>query len=55
MQRVLVLGDIHNHDGVLDAALTIVERERCDAVVSVGDFWLQDCSWDTRIRTHTEG
>ena len=55
VQRVLVVGDIHNHAGVLEAALTIAERERCDAVVSVGDFWLQDCSWDTRIRTHTEG
>ena len=38
VQRVLVLGDIHNHTGVLEAALTIAERERCDAVVSVGDF-----------------
>ena len=55
MKRVLVLGDIHNHDGVLAAALTLAERERCDAVISVGDFWLQDCSWDTRPRTHTEG
>ena len=44
VKRVLVLGDIHNSDGVLRAALRIAERERCDAVVSVGDFWLQDCS-----------
>ena len=55
VQRVLVLGDIHNHDGVLHAALNIAEHQRCDAVVSVGDFWLQDCSWGTRPRTHTEG
>ncbi len=55
VQRVLVLGDIHNSDGVLHTALNIAERERCDAVVSVGDFWLQDCSWDTRPRTHMEG
>ena len=55
VERVLVVGDIHNRSGVLEAALTIVERERCDAVVSVGDFWLQDCSWDTRPRTHSEG
>ena len=55
VKRVLVVGDIHNHDGVLAAALTLAERERCEAVVSVGDFWLQDCSWDTRPRTHTEG
>lgn len=55
VQRVLVLGDIHNRDGVLRAALTAAERERCDAVVSVGDFWLQDCSWGTRPRTHVEG
>ena len=43
-KRILVRGDIHNHDGALHAAPTIAERERCDAVVSVGDFWLQDCS-----------
>ena len=40
---------------VLQAALIVAERERCDAVVSVGDFWLQDCSWDTPRRTHLEG
>ena len=55
VRRVLVLGDIHNSDGVLRAALRVAERERCDAVVSVGDFWLQDCSRDTRIRTHLAG
>ena len=56
VKRVLVLGDIHNSDGVLRAALDVAERERCDAVVSVGDFWLQDCSWGTRSRrTHMEG
>ena len=51
--RVLVLGDIHNSDGVLHAALTFAEFEGCDAVLSVGDFWLQDCSWDTRLRTQS--
>ncbi|MCY3954201.1 MAG: metallophosphoesterase [bacterium] len=55
VRRVLVLGDIHNSDGALGAALRAAERERCDAVVSVGDFWLQDCSWGTRPRTHVEG
>ena len=55
VQRVVVVGDIHNLASVLDGALRVAERERCDAVVSVGDFWLQDCSWDTRPRTHLEG
>ena len=55
VQRVLVLGDIHNSDGALRTALNVAVRERCDAVVSVGDFWLQDCSWGTRPRTHTAG
>ena len=55
VKRVLVLGDVHNHDGVLHAALAVAERQRCDAVVSVGDVWLQDCSWDTRLRTHSAG
>lgn len=32
VRRVLVLGDIHNHDGVLHTALTIAERQRCGAV-----------------------
>ena len=55
VRRVLALGDIHNRDGVLSAALGVAEREGCDAVVSVGDFWLQDCSWSARPRTHTAG
>ncbi|MCY3924374.1 MAG: metallophosphoesterase [bacterium] len=55
VRRVLVLGDIHNSDGALGAALRAAERERCDAVVSVGDFWLQDCSWGTRPQTDTAG
>lgn len=55
VKRVLVLGDIHNRDGALQSALDIAERQRCDAVVSVGDFWLQDCSWDARPRTRTDG
>ena len=54
-QRVIVIGDIHNNAGVLEGALRVAERERCDAVVSVGDFWLQDCSWGTRPCTHLEG
>lgn len=55
VKRVLVLGDVHNRDGVLRAALDVAERERCDAVVSVGDFWLQDCSWGARRQSHLEG
>jgi len=55
VRRVLVLGDIHNRHGVLDAALTEAQRQDCDALVSVGDFWLQDCSWDARRRTRSTG
>ena len=55
VRRVLVLGDIHNSDGMLQAALDVAERDGCDALVSVGDFWLQDCSWGARPRTHADG
>ena len=55
VKRVLVLGDIHNRDGALRAALNVAEHEGCDALVSVGDFWLRDCSWDTRPRTQVAG
>ncbi len=50
-----MLGDIHNRHGILDAALAEAERQGCDALVSVGDFWLQDCSWDARRRTGSTG
>ena len=43
--EVLLLGDIHNSRQVFDAALSAALDHRCDALVQVGDFWLQDCSW----------
>ena len=45
VDRVLVLGDIHNDAQVLAAALTMAALEGCDALGQVGDFWLQDASW----------
>ena len=54
VRRVVVVGDIHNLASVLQGALRVADRERCDALVQVGDFWLQDCSWGTRPRTHAE-
>ena len=50
VDRVLVLGDIHNDERVLAAALTMVALEGCDALVQVGDFWLQDASWRATTR-----
>ena len=46
VERVLVLGDIHNDERILAAALTAAALEECDALVQVGDFWLQDASWE---------
>ena len=43
--RVMLLGDIHNSREVLEAALRTAAAEGCDALVQVGDFWLQDRSW----------
>ena len=53
VDRVLVLGDIHNSAGVFAAALRAAAEAGCDALVQVGDFWLQDASWagwDPRTR-----
>ena len=43
--KVLLLGDIHNSREVFDAALDAAAAEGCDALVQVGDFWLQDNTW----------
>ena len=45
VERVLVLGDVHDSAAVFTAALRAAESTRCDALVQVGDFWLQDASW----------
>ena len=45
VSKVMLLGDIHNSRRILDAALRTASDEGCDAVVQVGDFWLQDCTW----------
>lgn len=42
--RVMVLGDIHNSRPVFEAAARAAIEERCDVLVQVGDFGLQDCS-----------
>ena len=43
--RVMLLGDIHNSSSVLDAALHAARDEGCGVLVQVGDFWLQDSTW----------
>ena len=43
--RVLVLGDIHDNAGALAGALHRAALSGCDALVQVGDFWLQDAGW----------
>ena len=45
VERVMLLGDIHNNRRVLDAALRTAADEGCDVLVQVGDFWLQDSGW----------
>ena len=45
VDRVLVLGDIHNGAEVFAAALRAAAEAGCDALVQVGDFWLQDAAW----------
>ena len=46
--RVLVLGDIHDNAKALAGALHRAAVLRCDALVQVGDFWLQDALWARR-------
>ena len=46
VSRALVVGDIHNDDHSFRTALNRAERQRCDVVVQVGDFWLQDSTWE---------
>ena len=43
--RVLVLGDIHDNAAALAGALHRAALSGCDALVQVGDFWLQDALW----------
>ena len=43
--RVLVLGDIHDNAAALSGALHRAALLGCDALVQVGDFWLQDAGW----------
>ena len=43
--RVLVLGDIHDSAAALSGALHRAALLGCDALVQVGDFWLQDAGW----------
>ena len=52
--RVLVLGDIHDSAAALSGALHRAALLGCDALVQVGDFWLQDALWagrDPRTRS----
>ena len=49
--QIMALGDIHGDSRVFDAALGLAAAEGCDAVVQVGDFWLEDSacrSWAPR-------
>ena len=45
VSRVLVLGDIHDNAAALSGALHRAALLGCDALVQVGDFWLQDAGW----------
>ena len=45
VNKVMLLGDIHNRRPVLETALQAADDEGCDVLVQVGDFWLQDCAW----------
>ena len=40
-----MLGDIHNRAEVFAAALRAAVEAGCDALVQIGDFWLQDATW----------
>ena len=50
--RVMLLGDIHNKRAVLDAALRTATDDNCDVLVQVGDFWLQDTTWERFLPQH---
>ena len=45
VRRIMVAGDIHGDAFSLRMALKEAERRECDALIQVGDFWLQDSSW----------
>lgn len=44
VRRVVVVGDVHSEGLWVRGAVHIAAFEECDAVVQVGDFWLQDGS-----------
>ena len=44
MQRTVEIGDVHSESLWVRGAVHIAAFEECDAVVQVGDFWLQDGS-----------
>ena len=45
VEQIMVLGDIHGDYKVFAAALKLATTEACDALVQVGDFWLEDSTW----------
>ena len=51
VKRIRVAGDTHGDEFSLKVALQEAERNQCDVLVQVGDFWLQDSSWD-RFNVH---
>lgn len=58
VRRVGVFGDIHGVGAWMRTALRIAASMGCDAVVQVGDFWLQDGSspvWPAAHRVHWDG
>ena len=46
VKRIMVAGDIHGDPYAFKIALDDANRRKCDVLVQVGDFWLQDSSWD---------
>ena len=46
VSRVLVIGDSGGKPAVVDAAIATADRHGCQAVVSCGDFWLEDGGCD---------
>lgn len=45
VERIMLLGDIHNSRQILDAALRTAADNDCDALIQIGDFGLQDANW----------
>ena len=46
VKRILVAGDVHGDAYSFDLALQHALRNECDVLVQVGDFWLEDSSWE---------